>query len=159
VHERDLRGVARAMEHALAEEGAAERYAVQPANKMIAVVYLYRVAVAAIEQRPVYAADADIDPRAGAVLLGFGAAFDDRVEVAVNIDRIARGADGTGETCRKMKPLQRNDPPHVWLDPVERGVVGTFRHRKNPAGVRLQQHVRRNLDESVFAVCHSASLR
>ena len=146
------------MEHTLAEESAAEPHAVQSANKMIAVVDLYRVAVTVIEQRPVYAANTDIDPSACAVLLGFSAAFDDRVEVAVNIDRIARGADGTGETSRKMKPPQRNDPPHVRLDPVECGVVGTFRHRKNPAGVRLQQHVRRDLDESVFAVCHGASL-
>ncbi len=125
---------------------------------MIAVVDLYRVAVTAIEQRSVDAADADIDPGARAVLLGFGAAFDDSVEVAVDMDRIARGADSPGEAGRKMEPLQRNDPPHVRLDPVQCGVVGTFRHRKNPAGVRLQQHVRRDLDESVFAVCHGANL-
>ena len=110
VHERDLRGIARAMEHAFAEKGAAERHAVQSANKIIAVVDLYRVAVTAIEQRSVDAADADIDPGARAVLLGFGAAFDDSVEVAVDMDRITRGADSPGEAARKVEPLQGITP-------------------------------------------------
>ena len=33
MHERDLRSIARAVEHALAEEGAAERDAVEPADQ------------------------------------------------------------------------------------------------------------------------------
>src|ERR1041385_5763555 len=40
MHERDLRGVAHAVEHALAEEGAAETYPVEPADKLAAVVDL-----------------------------------------------------------------------------------------------------------------------
>ena len=86
MHERDLRGVARAVEHALAEEGAAERDAVESADELVAVIDLDGVAMAALEQCAVDAADARIDPGAGAVLLGFGAALDHRVEVAVDMD-------------------------------------------------------------------------
>ena len=50
MHERDLGGVARAVEHALAEEGAAEADAVEPADQRVAVVDLDRVAMADVEQ-------------------------------------------------------------------------------------------------------------
>ena len=49
MHQRDLGGVARAVEHALAEEGAAERDAVEPADQLVAVIDLDGVAMAALD--------------------------------------------------------------------------------------------------------------
>src|SRR5690349_20021830 len=74
MHERDHGGVARAMKHALAEEGAAERNAVQSADQHVSLVHFHRVAISALEQRAVDASDARIDPGPAAVALGFGAA-------------------------------------------------------------------------------------
>ena len=58
MHQRDLGGVARAMEHALAEERAAERDAVEPADQRIAVIDLDGVAMAVLEELAVEPADA-----------------------------------------------------------------------------------------------------
>ncbi len=58
VDERDLRGVALAVEHALAEEGAAEPHAVEAADQPAVAPDLDRVAVAEVEQLAVEAADA-----------------------------------------------------------------------------------------------------
>ena len=46
MHQGDLGGVAGAMEHALAEEGAAEAHAVKPADQLAAVIDLDGVAMA-----------------------------------------------------------------------------------------------------------------
>src|SRR5262249_7692725 len=48
MHQRHLRGVARAMEHALAEESAAERDAVEPTHEGLAVIDLHAVAMLAL---------------------------------------------------------------------------------------------------------------
>src|SRR5262245_23853133 len=45
MHQRDLRSVARAVEHAFAEEGAAERDAVEAADQSLAVIDFEAVAV------------------------------------------------------------------------------------------------------------------
>ena len=64
MHQRDLRGVARAVEHALAEEGAAERDAVKPADQLALEIDLDAVAVPALVQLAIEAADALVDPGA-----------------------------------------------------------------------------------------------
>ena len=46
MHQRDLRGVARAVKHALAEKRAAERDAVEAADQALAVIDLDAVAMA-----------------------------------------------------------------------------------------------------------------
>ena len=158
VHQRDLRSVARAVEHALAEEGAAERDAVEPADQIVAVIDLDAVAMAVRVERAVDAADAAVDPGAGAAGLGLGAAVDHRLEVAVDADREGRGAHGARQPPRHVEALERDDAAHLRLDPVERGIVGAFRHRKDAAGIGLEQHFRRDLDEGVFAAGHGGDL-
>ena len=54
-----------------------------------------------------------------------------------------------------MKAIERNDAAHVRLDPIERRIVRAFRHRENAAGIGLEQHFRRDLDEGVFAIGHA----
>ena len=83
MHQRDLGGVARAVEHAFAEEGAAERDAVKPAHQRVAVIDLDGMAMTVLEQTAIDLADAVVDPGAGAVGFSLGAAVDHRVEIAV----------------------------------------------------------------------------
>src|SRR5665213_3787624 len=118
MHQRDLGGVARAVKHALAEEGTAERDAVKPAHQRVAVVHLDGMAMTALEQATIDLADAFVDPGAVAVGLGLGAAVDHRVEIAVDPDRERRAAYGAREPRRQMKALEQDDAAQVRLDPV-----------------------------------------
>jgi hypothetical protein len=62
IDERDLARVARAAEHALAKESAAEMHAVQSASELPVLPHLDRVAMAEREQLTIKAPDAPIDP-------------------------------------------------------------------------------------------------
>src|SRR5689334_13056421 len=87
MHERDLRRIARAMKHALAEEGAAQRHAIEAADQFDALIDLDGVAVAALEQCAIDAPDARVDPGPATVGLRLGATVDHGLEVAVNVHR------------------------------------------------------------------------
>jgi len=43
-------------------------------------------------------------------------------------------------------------PRFLWFYPVERRIVGAFRHWENAAGIGLEQHFRRDVDECGFAL-------
>ena len=86
--------------------------------------------------------------------LRLGAAVEHGVEVAVDGDGEAVGAHRAGEPRRQVKAIERNDAAHLRLDPVERRVLRALRHRKDAAGVGLEQHFRRDLDEGGVAVGH-----
>ena len=77
-----------------------------------------------------------------------------RVEIAVDRDGEAVGAHGAGEPRRQVEAVERDDAAQVRLDPVERGVLGALRHREDAAGIGLEQHLRRDLDDGGFAVGH-----
>src|SRR5260221_100784 len=64
MHECDLGGVARAMEHALAEIGPPERDPVEAADQAIAIVDLDAVAMTALVQLAIERADTVVDPGA-----------------------------------------------------------------------------------------------
>ena len=64
----DLRGVALAREHAFAEEGAAERHAVEAADQPAVAPGFDRVAVAAPEELDIGLADRRVDPGVAAAL-------------------------------------------------------------------------------------------
>src|SRR3954462_6677201 len=70
MHQRDFRGVAGIMKHALAEEGAAETDAVEPAGEIIAVPRLDAVTMPDLMQSGIEIADAAVDP--GIVAAGGG---------------------------------------------------------------------------------------
>ena len=156
MHQRDLGGVTRAVEHALAEEGAAERDAVEPAHQQAAVIDLHGVAMALGIERAVDLADAGVDPGAGAPDVGLGAALDHLVEGAVDHDGEAGVAHGARQPRRHMKAVERDDAALVRLDPVERRVLGAFRHGEDAAGIGLEQHLGRDLDEVVTATGHKS---
>ena len=62
MHQRDFGGVARAVEHALAEEGAAETDAVEAADQRFAVIDFDGMAIAALVELAIKTADAAVDP-------------------------------------------------------------------------------------------------
>ena len=72
------------MEHALAEERAAEAHAVEPADQLAVLVGLDAVAMADVVELAIERADARVDPGAGAAGLRLGAAVEHALEVAVD---------------------------------------------------------------------------
>jgi hypothetical protein len=62
IDECDLARVARPGEHAFAEKGAAEMHPVKPADKLVVLPHLDRVAMAKREQLAIEASDAPVDP-------------------------------------------------------------------------------------------------
>ena len=82
------------------------------------------------------------------------AAIDHAVEIAVDGHLELVGADGAGEPRRHIEAVERDDSAQVGLDPVERGVLRALRHREDAAGIGLEQHLRRDLDEGGFAIGH-----
>src|SRR5262245_13560618 len=109
MHQRDLRRIAGAVEHALAEEGAAQADPGKAAHQGVAVIDFDSVAVADIVELAIQGADAAIDPGPGAARSGLGAAVDDRLKIAVADDFEPLRADGAGESRGNMKAVERND--------------------------------------------------
>src|SRR5688572_32036405 len=107
--ERHLRGVALAVEHALAKEGGAERHPVETADEPAVPIHLDRVAMAEVEQLAVKPADAGVDPGLVAVAARLGATGDDGVEVPVDPDLERVGAQGAGKAPRHVKTVERDD--------------------------------------------------
>src|SRR5258705_9196223 len=88
VHQRHFRGVAGAMKHALAEEGAAEADTIEAADKVVIVPDLDAMVMPESGQPDVEVSDALVDPGVLAAGRRRGAAGDDRFE---------GGGDGDGE--------------------------------------------------------------
>src|SRR5882672_5179308 len=156
MHQRDFRGVAGAMEHALAEEGAAEAHPVKPADQGIFVIDLDGVAMADIVELAIKRADAPIDPGPRTSRSRLGAAFDDSLEIAVANDGERLCPNGAGKSRRNMKAIERNDAAQLRFDPIERWIVGVLGHRKNPARIGLEQHFGRDLDMGRVAAGHDS---
>ena len=53
-----------------------------------------------------------------------------------------------------METVEGDNSPLLGLDPIESRVLRALGHRKNPAGISLEQHFRRDLDEGGFAIGH-----
>ena len=103
--ERDLRGVAGAMEHAFAEKGAAQAHAVKAADQPIALVSLERMGMAGGEQFAIEPHDLVVYPG----LLALGAGAHDRFERAVGGDPVSIRPHRLGEAARHDEPIERED--------------------------------------------------
>src|SRR5262245_12125937 len=103
MHQRDFRSVAGAVEHAFAEEGAAEVYSVESTHEGIPVIDLDGVAVSDVVELAIKLADAPVDPCPRTARRRFRAAIDDGLKIAVanNGERLC--ADGAGESRRNVK--------------------------------------------------------
>src|SRR5581483_7182348 len=109
MHQRHLRGVARLVEHALAEKRAREIDAIESADQPSAFIDLDAVAMAAFVKLAVEVADALVDPGPAAAGLGRRAAFQDRLEVPVDRDGETVGADGAREPGGDAEAVERDD--------------------------------------------------
>src|SRR5260370_7026097 len=107
VHQRHLRGIAGAMKHALAEEGAAEADAVKSADQVVILPDLDAMSMSEFVQPDVEVADALVDPGVLAAGLWRGAAGDDGLE---------GGVDGNAEADAPHRPRH----PPVQAQPVHR---------------------------------------
>ena len=107
MYQRHLGGIAGMMKHALAEEGAAEADAVEPAGQIVAVPDLDAVAMPDLMQPGVEIADAAVDPGVVAAGVGCCAAVDHGLE---------RGIDGDAENIRPHRARQ----PRTDAEAVER---------------------------------------
>ncbi len=58
-----------------------------------------------------------------------------------------------------VKAVERDDAAHLRLDPIERRILRVLRHGKDAAGIGLEQHFRRDLDEGGFAIGHADGFR
>src|SRR3984885_12294187 len=106
MHERDLRSVARAVKHALSEEGAAQAYPVKAANQRLAFVGLEGMRMAGGEQFAVEPHDLVVDPS----LLTLGAGAHDRFERAVGDHPESIRPHRLGEAARDDEPVERENP-------------------------------------------------
>ena len=139
--EADLRGVALTREHAFAEEGAAERHAVEPADETLALPCLDSVAVAEAEKLAIGLANRPVDPGALAVFALFRAAFDDRLEIGIEGDAERFPPHRLFEASRHVEAVERNDAARFGAHPEDFGIVGAFGHGKDPRRICLEQQV------------------
>src|SRR5262245_4780898 len=108
MHQGDLRGVAHAVEHALAEERRSERNSVESADQRGSLIHLNSMAMTARKQRAVELADTGVDPGPVARRARRAASSDHGVEVAIAYHSKAVGPHRAREARRYMKSVQRN---------------------------------------------------
>src|ERR1700730_4546799 len=152
--ERHLRGVALEVKHALAEKCTPDRHAVKAAYELAFAPGLDGMAMPTAEKFAVKTADAAVDPGLAASGRGRRTSVDHRLEVAIDHDLEVVGAHGAREPPRNMKAVERDDTALLGLDPVEAGILGALRHRKNAAGIGLEQHLGCDLDEGFGGAGH-----
>src|SRR5258708_34799862 len=122
------------MKHALAEEGAPEADAIEPADQVAVPPHLDAVAVTDVVQAGVEVADAFIDPGIVAVGLRRRTAVDYRLEGGVDAHGKNVGAHRAREPRRNPKALQRNEAALLRLNTEQRGDVIAYPHTQHTAG-------------------------
>ena len=142
------------MKHALAEEGAAQADAIEPADEVVILPDLDAVGVSEFVQPDIEIADALVDPGVVAARLRRRAAGDDRLERAVDGDREGVGAHRARQARGDAKAVERNHAAHFRLDPEQRRIVGALGHREDAAGIGAQQHFGRDVGRGGVARCH-----
>src|SRR3954447_25581358 len=100
------------MEHALAEERAAEIHAIKPASEIVAVPGFHAVAMPDVVQAGVEIADAAVDPGVAAAGMRRGAAVDHRLERGISGDAKRIRPHRAGEARGDTKTVERNDAAH-----------------------------------------------
>src|SRR5215813_13309550 len=99
-------------------------------------------------------ADAGIDPGALTPWLWLGAAVQHALEVTVDRYGEAVRSHGARKPSGQVKTVERDDPAHLGLDPVERWIVRAFGHGEYAASIGLEQDFGCDLDKGGFAIGH-----
>src|SRR5690349_17148272 len=97
-----------------------------------------------LEELAIERFDALIDPGRPAVGLLLGTGRDDLREGGIDADVEGAPADALAQGMRDVQAVERKDAALFRLDPIERIVLSTFRHRENSGGIGLEQDLRRN---------------
>ena len=125
-------------EHALAEEGAAELYSVESAGERAIAPDFDRMGMARSVQREHRMFELGVDPR----LLALRAGGDHRGKILVAGDRETVRPDGPPERPRDVEPVERDDRAVTRFDPEQLGGGAAVGHRKDAAGIALEQKAR-----------------
>src|SRR6516164_2821108 len=154
IDERHLAGVALDGEHALAKVGAMQRYSIEATDQPAARPCLHGVAIAGIIEVTVERPNLAVDPGGAPAGPGRCTTVEDTLKVGIDPDLEDAAADGTCKPSWHMHPVEGQDPALLWLDPVERRIIGALCHREDAAGIGLEEHLRRDLDNDVVARGH-----
>src|SRR5258708_10919300 len=119
MHQRHFRSVAGAMEHALAEKGAAEVDAIEPADQLVSLPDFDTVAMPEFVQPDIEIADALVDPGVVAPWLRRRAAGYHGLESPVDGDSEGVGAHRARQSRGDTKTIQRDNTAHFRLDPEQ----------------------------------------
>ena len=139
--EGNLGGVARPAEHALAEEGAAQRDAIEATGQPVIVPHLDRMGMAAAVECEAGGLDLAIDPGLRPIVRGLCAGGDDVAEGLVDRYPKMVAADRLGERARQVEMVERQYAATMRLDPEYVGRVATVRHGKHAGGIGPEQQV------------------
>src|SRR6185437_1935907 len=117
MHQRRLARIAGAAVHALAEERAAQRHAIEAADQHAVAPALDAMREARAEELGIERDDLLIDPRLGPLRRRLGAAAHHRFEgaVAAHLEEVA--AHGAPQSLREMEGIERQDAALLRIDP------------------------------------------
>jgi len=125
--ERNLAGIAHAAEHALAEEGAADANAVEPADQLLRVPRLHAVGAAEAVELEIGCTHLGCDPGAGTRRARCRTSVDHASEIPVDREVETAVAQRLGETAGAAELLRKEDRARVWRPPqdrLSRGIPG-----------------------------------
>lgn len=138
--QRHLRCVGRAREHAFPEKGAAQRYAIKPADEPLTVPAFDAVRVPHRVKTSACFKYRFVDP---AILPTFdqrGTAPHDVGKHRIRRHPESVGTDSLAERARDMQRIEGQDGTATRLNPEYVGIVDRVRHRENPDTIGSQKH-------------------
>ncbi len=138
--ERDLRRVARPRHHAFAEERAAKREAIEPADEPLPFPAFDRMRKAEPVERGESGFDLPADPGFGPVGGAFGTEADHGLERGIGGHSKPIRHNRLLERARQVKAVERQDGAALRLDPVNAVGAAVIRHRKHADGIGAQHH-------------------
>ena len=143
--EGDLRGVADVVKHRFAEEGAADRDAVETAGELALLPRLNRVSMAKLMEARVAFEDLFIDPGLGA----FGALLHDFDEGSVDPDFENFSSSDPLESLGHVEFFEREDRARIGREPADLAILHC--HGKNAEAISLEQDFR--IDHGKTVTC------
>lgn len=135
--EGDLGGVRADREHALAEKGAGEAHAIEPADQLVVLPAFDRMGVAGLVQPVVAQLDLGVDPGLGPLR----AATDDGREGGVAGDGEDVRTQRLAEGARKVEAIERQDGALARLDPENLVRLTAVGHREDADRIGAQQQI------------------
>jgi hypothetical protein len=141
VCEGDLGSIAHPRDHRFAEKGAAQREAVQAADKTVSLPTFDRMGEAPAVKLDEDALDRAVDPSVGPVARGFGAELHNPLEFLIDRDFEAVSQDGFPERSREMEFAERKHAAQLRLDPIDAGGQPVIGHRENPHRISAEDEI------------------